>query len=156
MITIAELLAMPVGERIGGGFMLTVKTVKKTSQLPNKDYIFTVVLFDKTGEMLADFKRSRYIPLIRNAQVLIVVAEIQTAEKGTKLFVHEFDRPKGKSEPDYYQGVGDDIPDWETTTKGKIRHGLVCSLLRTGKPITLDRVTKINIEKLVDYIFTGE
>lgn len=150
MITIDQLLKMPAGERMGGGFILTVKTTKKYVQLPNGNFVFTVVLFDNTGDILADFKCSTYSPLIKGEQLAIIVAEIQQAEKGTKLFVHQFDRPKGKSEPDYYAG-GDNIPDWETITRGKIRHGLVCSFIRSGKEIDVPY-----IEKLVEYIFTGE
>jgi len=152
---IKQLQAMPIGSRTGGGFVLTVKKTKKSVQLPNKKYIHTVVLFDNTGEMLADFKDpGTYNPLIKGQQVAIVVAEIQQAEgEGKKLFVDQFDIPAGKSEPDYFGGF-DDIPDWETITRGKIRHGLVCSYIRAGK--TIGNMDKEVIETLVEYIMKGK
>lgn len=157
MITVAQLLAMPVGERIGGGFLMTIKTIKKSTQLPNGKYVHTVVLFDNTGEMLADIKDPKgYIPPIRGSQLLVVVAIIQAAEKGTKLYIDQFDMPAGKSEPDYYAG-GDNIPDWETITRGKIRHGIICSMIRAGSNMHDILVKdKKEIESLVEYIFTGE
>lgn len=55
----SAVLAMPCGERIGGGFILTVKSTKKYVYLPEGHPIYTVVLFDNTGEMLADFKGAK-------------------------------------------------------------------------------------------------
>ena len=156
MITIAQLLVMPVGERVGGGFLMTIKTVKKSTQLPNGKFVHTVVLFDNTGEMLADIKDpGTYNPPIRGTQLLIVVAEIQAAEKGTKLYIDQFDFPASKSEPDYYAG-GDNIPDWQTITRGKIRHGIVCACIKTGNSLVRVNELKPQIEELVEYVFTGE
>ena len=150
MITIEQLKKMPVGEKIGGGFILTIKKTKKAVQLPNKTYIHTVVLFDKTGEMLADFKDQggigAYNPMTKGQEVKIIVAQIQHAEAGTKLYVDQFTHnPSLNSEP------GNDYPDWRTTIRGKIRHGLVCSYIKAG--IDID---KREIEDLAEYIMTGE
>lgn len=159
MTTIKQLLAMPIGEKTGGGFILTVKKTKKAVQLPNKQYIHTVVLFDDTGEMLADFKdqggKGAYNPMIKGWQVKIIVAEIQAADAtgrckedqtGKKLYVDQFSVVTSQSnEP------GDDYPDWRVTVRGKIRHGLVCAYIRAGKEID-----KVEIEKTIEYIMEGE
>ena len=129
---IKELLNGKVGERIGGGFVLTIKKTKKSVSLPNKHYIHTVVLFDDTGEMLADFKdpggAGAYNPMVKGCQVKIVVAEIQQAEAGgKKLYVGQFSVVRGDSEPKVGYEPGDEYPDWRTTVRGKIRHGLCCA-----------------------------
>jgi len=132
MITIEQLKKMPVGHKVGGGFVLTVKKTKKSVQLPNKHYIHSVVLFDSTGEMLADFKDAggagAYNPLIKAQEVNIIVAQIQDAEAGTKLYVDQFSLVTSQSlEP------GEDYPDWRTTVRGKIRHGVVCAYIHSGR-----------------------
>lgn len=150
MITIAQLKAMPIGEKIGGGFVLTVKKTKKSVQLPNGYYIHTVVLFDPSGEMIADFKdqggKGAYNPPIKGQEVKIVVAEIQHAETGTKLFIDQFALVTSTgNEP------GEDYPDWRTTVRGKIRHGVTCAYIRAGKEPDKDTVNK-----WVEFIMTGE
>ena len=156
-MNIAQIQKMPVGERLGGGFVLTVKKTKKSVQLPDKTYIHTVVLFDSTGEILADFKdqggKGAYNPLIKSQEVKVIVAEIQHAEVGTKLYVDQFALVTSQDlEP------GEEYPDWRTTVRGKIRHGLVCSLIRAGE-ITIEPITKKSkdfIEAMAEYIMTGE
>jgi len=155
-MNIAQIQKMPVGERLGG-FVLTVKKTKKSVQLPNGYYIHTVVLFDSTGEILTDFKdqggKGAYNPLIKGQEVKIVVAGIQHAETGTKLYVDQFSLVTSQNlEP------GEDYPDWRVTVRGKIRHGLVCSLIRAGE-ITIEPITKESkkhIEAMAEYIMEGE
>lgn len=158
MITIAQLKKMPVGEKIGGGFVLTVKKTKKAVPLPNKLYIHTVVLFDETGEMLADFKdpggTGAYNPMIKGQEVKIIVAEIQHAEAGTKLYVDQFSLVTQGSEPKTGYEPGDDYPDWRVTVKGKIRHGIVCSLIRSG--VCTQDIDKSEVERLIEYIVDGK
>lgn len=148
-MTIKQLLEMPVGEKIGG-FVLTIKKTKKAVQLPNKNYIHTAVLFDSTGEMLADFKdpggKGAYNPMIKGQEVKVIVAEIQQAEAGTKLYVDQFSLVTSQDfEP------GNDYPDWRVTVRGKIRHGLVCSYIKAGK-----KIDKTEINTLIEYIMEGE
>ncbi len=150
MITIEQLKKMPVDEKIGGGFVLTIKKTKKAVQLPNKTYIHTVVLFDKTGEMLADFKdqggAGAYNPMIKGQEAKIVVAQIQHAETGTKLYVDQFSLVTSQSlEP------GSDYPDWRTTVRGKIRHGITCAYIQAGKEPDKDTV-----RKWTEFIMTDE
>ncbi len=88
-MTIAQLLKMPVGTRIGGGFVLTIKTARKKTQVKN-NWIHTVTLFDETGEMEADVNIKTYAPLIRSQEIKIIVAEIQQTRDGIKLYVDQF------------------------------------------------------------------
>lgn len=155
---ISQLLKMPVGQRTGGGFILTIKKTKKSVQLPNKKYIHTVVLFDNSGEILADFKdptKAGYIPLIKGQQVHIIVAEIQNAESGIKLYVDQYEVVKGKPGPDYFQGF-DDMPDYEAIVRGKIRMHTTCSFIRAGMNFYEIDKHKEAINKMVDFIMTGE
>lgn len=153
-MTIDQLLKMPVGEKTGG-FVLTIKKTKKAVQLPNKQYIHTVVLFDETGEMLADFKdqggKGAYNPMIKGQEVKIIVSEIQQAETGIKLYIDQFALATGNSEPDLGYAPGEDYPDWRTTVRGKIRHGLTCSYIKSGKEPDKDTV-----KKWTEFIMTGE
>lgn len=167
MMKIEQLKKMPVGQKIGGGFILTVKKTKKAVRLPNKNYIHTVVLFDNTGEILADFKdpggAGAYNPMIKAQEVKIIVAEIQHAEIGTKLYVDQFALITSQP-PETNYAPGDDYPDWRTTVRGKIRHGQVCSalkgLLAQGKTLeeAADEILahKTKIENLAEYVMTGE
>jgi hypothetical protein len=156
MTTIKQLREMPVGTRIGGGFVLTVKMTKKSVQLPNKQYVHTVVLCDETGEMVADFlDPGTYLPVKKGQQIKIIVAEIQelvlkAGDNGVKLYVSQF------------QVITQTIDEYEADTliyqsrleseiRGKCRYGLVCSFIRAGKPID-----KAEIGLLVEYIMTGE
>lgn len=161
MITIAQLLAMPCGERIGGGFILTVKSTKKYVYLPEGHPIYTVVLFDNTGEMLADFKGAKgtYTPLIKGEQIKIIVAEIQAADpssnkivlkEGKKLFVDQFERLT-QTLSEYEDQMVSYQEDWDRQIEGKCRHGLTCAYIRAGKEPNKDE-----INKWVKFIMTGE
>lgn len=167
MITIKQLLEMKVGSKIGGGFVLTVKKTKKAVQLPNKHYIHTVVLFDSTSEMLADFKdpggAGVYNPMKKGNEYKIIVAEIQQAEPqaGKKLWVDQFSVVRGGSEPEVGYEPGDDYPDWRVTVRGKIRHGLVCAMIPKkefgphSNMLVLTDEDKKKIEELAEYIMEG-
>lgn len=160
-MTIKQLLEMPVGEKIGGGFVLTIKKTKKEVLL-NGYYTHSVVLFDETGEMLADFKdpggKGARNPMIKGWEVKIIVAEIQAAEPTKsgeavkKLYVDQFSVVTANvADQKVGYEPGDDYPDWRVTVRGKIRHGLVCSYIKAGKEID-----KTKIEKLIEYIMEGE
>lgn len=178
-ITITQLLTMPIGEKIGGGFVLTVKTTKKSISLPDdKMAIQTVVLFDKTGEMLADFvcpyadEKYGYrdvlsIGVKKGDQVKIIVAQIQVADptsnkialkEGKKLYVDQFEK-LSQVLSEYEGQLIDYQEDWDKQTRGKIRHGIVCSMIHSsGSFEDLKSIEhyKEQIEKLVEYVFTGE
>lgn len=161
-MTIKELLTMKVGQKIGGGFILTVKKTKKSVQLANKRYIHTVVLFDSTGEMLADFRDpspTEYNPIIKGRQVKIVVAEIQVADStgrskvdqtGTKLFVSQYNIPT-ISIDEYEQGLSEEEERWDKINRGKVRHGLTCAYIHSGR-----EPDKGKILTLEEFIMTGK
>ncbi len=165
-MTIDRLLKMQIGQHAAGGFVLTVKKTKKSVKLPNGRYIHTVVLFDNTGEMLADFKdpggAGVYNPLIKGQQVKIIVAEIQAADStgqakvdqtGTKLFVDQFVLETST------QYKEEEYPDWRVTVRGKIRHGLVCAGIKAGRINMVDEIPKTAkkiIESHIEFIMTGE
>ena len=158
MTTIEQLRKMPVGQRIGGGFVLTVKMTKKSVQLPNKKYVHTVVLCDETGEMVADFLGlGSYLPLKKGQQVKIIVAEIQElvlkpGNDGIKLYVDQY-QTLTQTLDEYDAEIASYKNQWEIEVRGKIRHGLVCSYIQAG--VSIDKPTKAKINELVEYIFNG-
>ncbi len=163
-MTTAELLKMPVGQKIGGGFVLTIKKTKKFVQLPNKSYIFTVVLFDATGEILADFKTIGGSPLGKGRQVKVIVAEIQAADStgrskvdqtGKKLYVDQFSMVT-QTITEYEDELNEQEQRWDAITQGKIRHGLTCSLVKGKRSIDISVSEKEEINSLVEFIKTGE
>jgi hypothetical protein len=103
-ITISQLLDMPIGERTGGGFPLTVKHTHKIDKYtgekseaewtPSEGYVHEVTLTDGTGDILADMRTLKYNKLIRRNEVKIIVCEIQHSANATgkKLLVHEWDK----------------------------------------------------------------
>jgi len=168
-MTIAELLSMPVGQKVAGGFILTVKKTKKSVRLPDKRYIHTVVLFDNTGEMLADFRDpspTEYNPIIKGRQISVIVAKIQAADSsgrakvdqtGTKLFVKQYSIPTMAID-EYEQGLTEDEERWDKINRGKVRHGLVCALIRAGE-IKIEPIadqSKEHIRAMVKFIMTDE
>ena len=160
MTTIEQLRAMPVGTRIGGGFILTVKMTKKSVQLPNKKYVHTVVLCDETGEMVADFLGTEaYLPMKKGEQVKIIVAEIQElvlkeGNDGQKLVVSQW-QVKTQTLDEYDAEIASYKTLWEKETRGKIRHGVVCSCIQRGMPLPEIIMSKTAIETVVEYIFDG-
>ena len=153
-MTIKQLLAMPIGEKVGG-FELSIKTFKKTFQA-GKLWFQQVILMDSTGEMPADVNvGTEYNPIRgRASSIRIVVCEVQEAEylgkDRKKLLVHECTFPTVTV--DEWEEEQEAIETkWNKETEGKIRHGLTCSFIKAGKEID-----KPAIEALVKYIMTGE
>ena len=167
-MTIAEILTMPIGEEISGGIVLTVKTTKKWVRLPNNNYVFTVVLLDETGEILADFGNAIYDPLKKEDRVSIITAEVQAADadshlkalqEGKKLWVSRYvivtsNASRTADAIRSYGDPGEDFPDWETIVRGKIRCLLVAAKIQSGT--TMEDLEKFikhpTIQKAVDYI----
>jgi hypothetical protein len=154
MTTIKQLLAMPIGEKVGG-FELSIKTFKKNFQVGNI-WFQQVILMDTTGEMPADINRGKAYSPVRGHgnKIRIVVCEVQEAEylgkDRKKLLVHEHTIPT-TTMAEYEEEQEAIEAKWNKETEGKIRHGLVCSFIKAGKEIN-----KPMIETLVKYIMTGE
>ncbi len=148
MITIQQLKNMPDKERCGG-FELTIKTAKKKWQIGDT-WMHQVLLMDNTGEMLADVNIGKNIPLQRQQVIRIIVAEVQDSESGKKLYIDQFTIVSA-TEPEWESGQM-----WDAVTEGKIRHGLVCSLIRAKGQIYIGDSEKEDINSLVKFIQTGK
>jgi hypothetical protein len=159
-MTIAELLAMPIGGELrarGAGFMLIVKTVKKNWETPDKKKIQQVVLTDSTGDILADIDLAKtgygFDHINRGIQLRIISGQIQQAESGKKLFITEYALPMGMTEPDY--GIDQDLVAFQQReVEGKCRYGIACSQLRAGMKIdmVLGAENRQKINELVGFI----
>lgn len=157
---VKELLAGKIGERIGGGFELSIKTYKKCWQVGNK-WISQVILMDETGEIPADIDvGDKYHPIRgRGISIKIIVAEIQEAEylgkDRKKLYVEQFRIPtQTMSEFEEEQATLE--LKWDKEIKGKIRHGLTCSLVKGKQSVNVTKDEKQKINELVKFIETGE
>jgi len=150
---IKDILKNPVGQKLGG-FNLTIKTAKKKWE-GDSGWVHQVLVSDDTGEMLVDVNIVKNIPLHRGETFRVVVAEVQQGEKGKKLYVFEYKRIVQIGEPEELYGIES---DWDKVNRGKVRHGLVCALIRAGE-ITIEPITiasKNFIEEMVNYIMTGK
>ncbi len=153
-MTIKQLLAMPINEKVGG-FELSIKTFKKTFQV-GKLWFQQVILMDSTGEIPADVNvGTQHNPLRgRASSIRIVVCEVQEAEylakDRKKLLIHECTIPT-TTMGEWEEEQEAIETKWNKEIEGKIRHGLVCSFVKAGKGID-----KPAIEALVKYIMTGE
>lgn len=178
MITIKQILEWPVGYK-SGGFNLVVKTPKKTITDAKGQMFHNVCLMDDTGEILADVKliknpipagwegkAGHYNPLIKRQIIHIITCEIQLSESdthlkigthGKKLLIHEYKITSPEfSEDDYkYSSEMWELDEYQKKlARGKIRHGIVCAMIRAekGEPLC----EKAYINELVEFIMTGE
>ena len=159
MTTIKQLLAMPIGQRWGGG-TFSIKTFKKTWQ---DDTIWwsQIILMDGTGEIPADVKvGTKYNPLRgqTGGRIKIIVSEIQEAEylgkDRKKLVVDQFSIPSITVD-EYDQATEDWHQLHEEEIKGKIRHGLCCAILYREHPAVISSMKK-DILEVQDFIMKGE
>lgn len=106
---IEQLLLQPIGTRINPGTLI-IKTAKKKWQV--KDIWWQqVILMDETGEMPADVKIGKFLPLNGKKQISIIVAEVQNAEylgkNRKKLVVDQYSIPT--QTVDEFQSKQDEI-----------------------------------------------
>ncbi len=146
-MTVKELLAMEIGAKTDEKFSLTIKHVKK--RWPSGSFtIHQVILFDTTGEILTDVVCTNNIPFTRASELQVVIGEIQAAEAGKKLVVHEWRQESDTEPPDRLAWANGEE---ERIIRGKIRHGLVCAYLQSG--------TKPDEEEVLfleEFILTGK
>jgi len=162
-LTIADLLKMPVGAKVrarGAGFAATVSSVGKHLETPDKQRWQRVVLSDSTGGITADIllqKTPTGFNYVNRGNVLrIISAEIRAGVKNIMtditpaiFFVTEYENEVA-TEPDY--GINPDYAAFsEKEIKGKIRHGLCCAYIQSGKP-----VNKPLVLELTEFIVSGE
>jgi hypothetical protein len=163
-LTISDLLKMPVGAKIqarGAGLEFAIKTTKKHWVLPDGQRIQQFLLTDATGDILADVKSQKntygFDDFAGRMKIAVIVGEIQATTKNvltdvqpTKLFVGEYATYPANNEPDY--GIDHDYAAFsEKEIKGKIRHGLCCAFIQSGKP-----VNKPLVLELTEFIVSGE
>ena len=146
-MNIKQVLDMPVGQKFGG-FDVTIKTCKKRWQVKEK-WVQQIVITDTSGDAIADVNVIRNSPLQRGSALHITVGIVQAGETGKKLYIDQFVFPDIVSEPTQI-GYDFDVDAFDRQIDGKIRHGLVCSYIRSG-----NFVDKDEIRKLVKFIKTG-
>ena len=125
---ISQLLLQPHGQKIGGGFELTIKTCKKSWQV-GKTWWHQVLLMDETGEMPADVKIGTYLPLKSGAVVKIIVAEVRDAEylgKPRKILVVDQYLVPSQPVEDYFAEADAAYQGEIKTIRSKIKCLLAC------------------------------
>lgn len=142
---------MPLNTRINPG-TLSIKTAKKKWQVKDVWYQ-QVILMDKTGEIPADVKIGKYLPLDGKKQINIIVAEVQEAEylgkERKKLVVDQFSIPT--QTVDEYQSRQDELDkEVKLVVESKIRCWLVSASIQ-GKELS-----KAEILKWQEFVMTGE
>lgn len=137
MITIQQIKDWPLGYK-SGGFPVTVKTAKKIWEVRAVFYQQATIM-DGTGEMLADFKIGRRIPLHSGGEYKIIVAQVQYDEKqGKKLFIDQFAPIVQIGEPELQPFYGQS----EREIRGKVKHGLVCAVLTRTDDVDYEALNK--------------
>jgi len=157
---IEQILIQPIGQRFNAG-ILTIKTCKKMWEVDDVWY-HQVVFMDDTGEIPADVNvGKKYNPLHRAWKVNVIIAELRDAEYLGKprkvLYVEQYSIPT-TSIAEYEQGQDQMEDELKLIVEGKIRHGLVCSLIK-AKEIALEPITpksKNIINSMVDFVIKGE
>lgn len=157
MLTIKQMLESKIGERFGDVEKI-IKTCKKKWQTDGK-WIQQVVITDTTGDILADVNIGKNIPLIRGTPIKIIVAEIQSSEKGNKVYIDQFSQPTS-SEPDltpYDQFQSDWEKANEKIIRSKIKCWLVAAKIQSDVPDSdAEEFSRSEIlNKIVDNIMKG-
>lgn len=163
---IEQLLLQPHGQKIGGGFTLSIKTRKKEWTV-GKVWWQQLICMDETGEMPVDVKLGRERVTLRT-EIKVIVAEVRDAEYLNKprkiLVVDQFSVPTIMVD-DYYAEADKAYDINMAEVRGKIRHGLVCSFIQAGKLINKDSFpaspnsepyTKKIINEWAEFIITGK
>ncbi len=127
--TIKNLQDMPAGQGTGG-YTFSIKTAKKKWSV--KDVWWQqVIVMDETGEMPADVKIGKNIPLVSGGQISIIVAYVHNAEylgkDRKKLVVDQFTIPT-QTVDDYYKEVDEIYAKELKVVKSKIKCLLTAGL----------------------------
>lgn len=169
---IAELLKNEQGKN----FWCDVAVIVKKPKRPNKEtQTQDCVLSDDSGDVEATLDISSMSVVESKNLIRIIRAEVQHGANaaGTKLYVHAFIQEKA-TEPEPYAPPVHYSPaeieqngksDWDKIAKGKTRCNIVCAMITNGQidvknPAGIDADlgydARKNIDKLVEYIFTGK
>lgn len=146
--TIKQILEWPVGYK-SGGFVLTVKTVKKHWEVPQEDgclvghkdddriLVKQAVLTDGTGDLLADIKicspeHGNHLHLAVGHLIRVITCEVQTAYDGKgkdptpnkKLYIDQYEdyvkQPVGRGEQPW-GSEDDNALAWAEARKEEIK-----------------------------------
>lgn len=169
MTTVKQILEWPLGER-GGGWTWYITTVKKGKWVTEETWAQRAIVSDGKNEMLASFLgKKKFTFSSSNSPIRIRVcerAEVDVNNKPTPIIVvEEWELPQMTA--DEYEKENSDLnvewkKDQEKRIRGMCRHGIVCAMIQAGwfseEKLTpcLKEPTKRSINKLVDYIMTGE
>ena len=155
---IEQILMQPVGQKFNAG-TLTIKTTKKTWEV-NKVWWNQVVFMDETGEIPADVKIGTFKPLHRAWNVKIIIAEVREAEylgKPRKILMVDQYKVETQMVDDYYAEADKAYDINMAEVRGKIRHGLCCAYIASGKDIFLHpKIIKEQILEIAEFIMTGK
>ncbi len=144
MTTILSLLNSPIGTRTGG-FTKTIKTAKKRWANGDQHYQ-QVILMDESGEMLADVNITTKPILQRTQELRIIVCEVQSSDKGKKLYISEYELVTDIGEPPL------ELDGEARVVRSKIKCWLVPALIQSGISIEQIPSYKKHIDRVVDLI----
>jgi hypothetical protein len=147
-MNIKEVLEMPIGQKFGG-FDVVIKTCKKKWELKGV-WTQQAILFDNTGDILADVNIGKNIPLNRGSVLHITVGEVQQGviEVGDnsikKIYIDQFVLPATIGEP---AEAMEFFYDANQVVRSKVKCWLVSAVLQAGGEVDKDK-----IDELVDYV----
>ena len=160
-MTIAEMLALDIGAQVHDTDFKTIKTAGK-DVIVDGEYIQSIVLMDKTGEIPCDIRLGpKRKVLIKGEIIKVVDANVQNhAKKGKKLYIDGYLPPPSVTFDEYESQREAENLEWlrdeEKVIEGKIRHGIVCSMIKSGQSIPDILQNKAPIEMVIKYIKTGK
>ena len=155
-----QLLIQPHGTKIGG-MTLTVKTCKKSWQV-GEVWWHQVVFMDETGEIPADVKIGKYIPIHGASDIKVIVSEVRDAEylgKPRKILVVDQYEVQAQTVDDYYAEPDQAYRANMREIRSKIRHGLICSDRSAGYRVTGKKEIEnyqLEIVFWAEFILTGK
>lgn len=157
---VEQILIQPIGQRFNAG-TLTVKTCKKTWQVKEVWY-HQVIFMDDTGEIPADVKIGKYLPLKRGQDVNVIIGVVREAEYLGKprkiLYVEQYSLPTMMV--DEYENRQDDIlEDYTQVVRSKIKCLITAGYAsREGTTMgyLLEFVNDKRLEEVVDAIMGEE
>ncbi len=157
--TIEMLKAMPAGSKTGG-FDFAIKTKKKCFQVEsNGDWLHTIKICDKTGEMMVDVNVGKKYNPITTPSIKIITCEVQDAELANnpikKLYTDEYQLPTITGEPEPFEpALGDLI------VRGKIKCLLIARMFDSNTnsdniETILNIAQSLTLAQIIDEIVKG-
>ena len=161
MTTISQILEWP-DEYKGGGFDLTIKTVKKMTKI-GETWYQDVMFTDGKDDIYGRIKLNGNIPFQRNTLIRVIVGIRMTYDVNNRdvpgLYVDQWSQPTMTADEWEQEQTGIKA-EWnkeqEHRIRGMVRHGLVCAYRKKhGFDEPLDNLIKELINRDVDFIIEG-